>query len=315
MKQALITGAHGFIGRNLAFYLHSLGYKVIGLGHGDWSVSESAAYGIAHWLSGEISFDNLSQIKGRFGSPDLIFHLAGGSSVGASFLRPYEDYIRTVSSTSTLLEWVRGHAIATPVIAISSAAVYGANYSDQISEQDLTCPSSPYGAHKLMMEELCRSYARNFGLSIVLPRIFSVYGAGLKKQLLWDLCGKVSKGGDVVLGGTGEELRDWMHISDVSRALEKVSTLASTGAPVVNIGTGIPLSVSEVARLLMSFWYEKKSSLPNIVFNQNIRLGDPHFLVANNEMMRASHIAHNLGISDGISQYVAWYKNLFGAIH
>ena len=85
--------------------------------------------------------------------------------------------------------------------------------------------------------------------------------------------------------------------------------------PFINIGTGIPLSVSEVSRLVMNIWYEKKRSIPSIVFNQNIRLGDPHYLVANNQKMRANDINYHLGISDGISQYVAWYKELFGAIH
>ena len=58
-----------------------------------------------------------------------------------------------------------------------------------------------------------------FRLAAGLPRLFSVYGAELKKQLLWDLCGKFAAGGAVELGGTGNELRDWTDVRDVARAL------------------------------------------------------------------------------------------------
>ena len=75
--------------------------------------------------------------------------------------------------------------------------------------------------HKLMMEQVCRSYGAAFGLRTIVARLFSVYGLGLRKQLLWDLCKKLSEeGSSVQLGGTGEELRDWVDVGDVTHALE-----------------------------------------------------------------------------------------------
>lgn len=64
----------------------------------------------------------------------------------------------------------------------SVKTIYTINYI----EQARLTPFSPYGAHKLMMEILCQSYATNFDLQIVIPRLFSVYGTELRKQLLWD---------------------------------------------------------------------------------------------------------------------------------
>jgi nucleoside-diphosphate-sugar epimerase len=47
-------------------------------------------------------------------------------------------------------------------------------------------PVSPYGQHKLMMEQLCQSYAITYNLRITVTRLFSVYGPNLRKQLLCD---------------------------------------------------------------------------------------------------------------------------------
>ena len=79
---------------------------------------------------------------------------------------------------------------------------------------------SPYGQHKLMMEQMCRSYAVTFGIRSTVARLFSVYGPYLRKQLLWDLCSRLRSGEQtLVLGGTGAEMRDWTDVRDVARFL------------------------------------------------------------------------------------------------
>ena len=91
------------------------------------------------------------------GPPDYIFHLAGGSSVGASIANPYEDFSRTVATTAELLEWMRLAAQNATLVSVSSAAVYGAGHTGPIREEHALLPFSPYGYHKLMMENLCQS--------------------------------------------------------------------------------------------------------------------------------------------------------------
>ena len=87
-------------------------------------------------------------------------------------------------------------------------------------------PMSPYGQHKLMMEQLCRSYAMIFGLRSTVARLFSVYGPHLRKQLLWDICSRLERNGrTLVLGGTGAEIRDWTDVRDVARLLTKIGEL------------------------------------------------------------------------------------------
>jgi len=306
-----ITGAHGFIGRHLSRSLFLKNYRVAGIGHGAWPRVEREKWGISAWIDGEISASNLRQMQQVTGVPDRVYHLAGGSSVGSAFAGPYEDFTRTVVSTAELLEWLRQNAPDTKIIAVSSAAVYGAGHLEKIKEDVQLNPFSPYGTHKLMMETLCRSYAANFGLRVVLPRLFSVYGAELKKQLLWDLCGKFAADGTVELGGTGEELRDWTDVRDVVQALDHVAFVADDQAPVLNIATGHAIPVKAIASMVAFYW-GGKSAVSRIVFNGQSRQGDPFSLVADIDRMRAFKIKCSISADQGIGEYVAWYRSLSG---
>ncbi|MCB2141106.1 NAD(P)-dependent oxidoreductase, partial [bacterium] len=106
MKTALITGAHGFLGRYVARHFSSKGYRVIGIGHGHWGFEDPAHYGIDRWIEADIDFANLAEMKDSF---DCIVHCAGGSSVGYSCLYPLQDFTRTVDATAEVLEYMRLH--------------------------------------------------------------------------------------------------------------------------------------------------------------------------------------------------------------
>ena len=313
MTSAWLTGAHGFIGRYLARRLRAGEYQVAGLGHGAWPAAETADWGVSFWLNGEISASNLAQMRQSLGLPDVVFHLAGGSSVGAAIASPHEDFMRTVVSTAELLEWLRQYSPQTQLVAVSSAAVYGSAHSGPIPEDGRLSPFSPYGAHKLMMEELCRSYATNYGLQLVLPRLFSVYGPGLKKQLLWDLCGKLAAGGKIELGGSGDELRDWTEVRDAVQALGQVRRLASEQAPVINLASGTGTAVRDIARMVSAQWQNALSPVPEVTFSGRSRPGDPFSLVADVSKMRACGIDIRFPVAEGVAEYVAWYRAQGGA--
>lgn len=306
MKTYWITGARGFIGRHLSRSLASDGYRVAGLGHGAWPAVEAAEWGLAYWLNGDVSASNLAQMHTELGKPEGIFHFAGGSSVGAALANPHEDFKRTVGSTADLLEWIRQHCPDAPLIAVSSAAVYGAGHDGLIPEDARLTPYSPYGTHKLMMEELCRSYAVNFGLSIVLPRLFSVYGPELKKQLLWDTCNKLATQGEAELGGSGQELRDWTHVSDVVTVLVSLLAFADTTAPALNIATGRPVPVREVVTALSGAWLP--ATPPRIEFSGQARAGDPYSLCADVGRLGALGMSCATSVSDGVAEYVQWFR-------
>lgn len=300
-----ITGGRGFIGRHLARRLARMGHRVAGLGHGLWSEAEAARWGYARWVNGSVEAANLAQLARDAGSPEIIYHLAGGSSVGAAFANPHEDFRRTVVSSADLLDWMRLGAPNAKLVAVSSAAVYGAGHGGPIGEDAPTRPYSPYGVHKRMMEDLARSYAIDFGVSVAIVRLFSVYGPGLRKQLLWDLCQKLAAEPDeVLLGGGGGELRDWTHIEDIIRLLDHAARFASMEAPILNGGSGVATSVRDVAALVTRAW----GCAAPIVFSGRSRPGDPQSLVADPIRLNAGGFAFAMPLVDGIADYVRWFR-------
>jgi UDP-glucose 4-epimerase len=247
-------------------------------------------------------------MQAALGAPDVVFHLAGGSSVGSAIANPREDFYRTVVSTADLLEWLRQSSPTTPLVAVSSGAVYGSIHNTAVAEDAVLKPLSPYGAHKLAMEELCRSYSTTFGVRTILPRLFSVYGSGLKKQLLWDLCGKLASGHQVELDGTGGELRDWIDVRDVSRSLIRVFNFATVDAPAINIASGVATSVRDIASIVIKHWDLDEPSKV-VTFSGRVRPGDPFCLVADIARMKAWGIDHGIAVSRGVADYVEWFRS------
>lgn len=301
-----ITGAKGFIGRHLALHMYRLGHEVYGIGHGIWPSLESSKWGLSGWVNGDIDSANLEAMRRSGGLPSRVFHLAGGSSVGTSIASPLEDFSRTVNSSARLLEWLRVSAPEARLIVASSAAVYGSQYIEPIGEDCPTGPVSPYGHHKLMMEELCRSYVEIFGVCCTIVRLFSVYGPELRKQLLWDLCSKLSSEASVLrLGGSGRELRDWTEIRDVVRLLDTISVIDRDNLILLNGGSGVATPVSRITELLVNAWGKPT----RIEFVGEARRGDPFSLVARPDALANRGFNWEISLSDGIANYVRWFKS------
>lgn len=307
MKLALITGARGFVGRHLTHALRKHGIKVCGIGHGAWTDSERATWGMGYWLNGDVTKRNLDIIGSNMGQPDAVFHLAGGSSVGPSLLAPEEDFRRSVLSAAELLEWARLAAPEACLVLASSAAVYGAGHNQGIRETDALSPYSPYGYHKRIAEELFESYAKNFGLRVAIVRLFSVYGPELRKQLLWDVCGRLADDATrLELGGSGNEMRDWLHISDAVELLRLAAKHSNPDGFIVNGGTGVGVTVREVAKQLCAGWGMHTQA----EFSGKCRQGDPLYLVADVELAKSLGYRPKMNWHTGMADYVTWFKRV-----
>jgi len=304
-----ITGARGFIGRHLARHLSARGASISGIGYGAWTAKAAAEWGISQWVNGEVSEPNLDRLVAITGAPRTVFHLAGGSSVALSLETPAEDYRRSVESTSNLLEWTRVHSPKTAVVLTSSAGVYGGGHLGPIPESTDPRPVSPYGVHKRVAELLCESYSRSFGVRTAVVRLFSVYGPELRKQLLWDLCERLSRGAAALeLSGTGEERRDWLHISDATRILEATEGYADRGGFTVNGGTGHGVCVRELVHLVLGAW----TSHARVTFSGKTRHGDPESLVADMTSAARLQVVTSMSLPDGVRNYVEWYRRFHG---
>ncbi len=300
-----ITGAAGFMGRYLARALADAGHVVHGVGHGALTESEKQLLGLRTWLNAEIDATSLNALAAH-GLPSKVFHLAGGSSVGLSIAHPLEDFSRNVVSTARLLEWLRGASPESLIVAVSSAAVYGADHRSPISESAAPAPMSPYGRHKLMMEQLCQSYSETFGTRALVARLFSVYGPKLRKQLLWDVCSRLHQDEQtLVLGGTGAEIRDWTDVRDITRLL---TVIADQPQPekfrIINGGSGRGTSVAEITGMLVRNWGADVA----VRYSGIVRPGDPPSLMADDALLRQLRFNWQISLERGIADYVKWFK-------
>jgi len=298
-KPVLVTGAYGFIGRHVARALAAQGQTVIGLGHGVWSRDQWRRWGIAEWHAADVTLDNLVT---HAGLPGAVIHCAGSGSVGFSATHPYQDYQRTVSTMAAVLEFVRLYAADAAVVCPSSVAVYGHAQHLPIAETEPLHPVSPYGVHKQMAEQLCAAYARHFGTRVAVVRLFSVYGNGLRKQLLWDACSKLRRG-EAEFVGTGAEQRDWLHAEDAAALLVLARQHACVECPTVNGGTGIGVAVADVVREILDALHLDIAAK----FSGQVSEVDPPSYIADVRQVSQWGWKPRVPWREGVRKYVEWF--------
>ncbi len=298
-KKILITGAKGFLGSNTAKYFKSLGYKTYGIGRGNLSVAESKEICLDYWKQGDISIDLIAEFNQVF---DIIIHYGGSGSVGFSIENPYEDFKKTVNGTLEVLEYIRLHNPTAHLIYPSSPAVQGEHSNSPINEEYTGQPVSPYGFHKKITEELCQSYSEKFGLKVSIIRLFSVYGLGLKKQILWDAYHKINEAtSDVEFWGTGNEIRDFIHIDDVISIIKELIKVKDQFM-IVNGGTGKSYTIKRIVEMIK----ELLQKSIEINFNQQVNLGNPAYYCADTTKLKMLGIKITKDLEQEIAHYINW---------
>jgi UDP-glucose 4-epimerase len=191
------------------------------------------------------------------------------------------------------------------MVFASSAAVYGAGHSEPIVESAARAPSSPYGVHKAMLEMAAESWARHFGVRVAIIRLFSVYGPQLRKQLIWELAGKILAGQrSLLLGGTGLETRDWVHIGDAARILIDAIRLADASVPLFNASGGEAKTVRDTIALLTTVANAKV----DIQFSGEVRPGDPTHLIGDPAQANRAGLTARVPLEDGLRETLRWIE-------
>lgn len=302
MSTILVTGANGFLGRHVCQAAAAAGHYIIGMGHGDWAEDAWRHWGLSVWHELDVT---LAALVAHAGKPDVLVHCAGSSSVGFSFENPAQDFERTVVTTLDTLEYLRTSAPDAALVYPSSAAVYGSAATLPISEESPLAPISPYGVHKKIVEDLCRSYSDSFGLRVAIVRIFSAYGVELRKQLLWDACQK-ALAGDYRFGGTGRETRDWVHGSDVARLLLMAGDHALPGTAIVNGASGAEVAVESILAVL----FDALEVGGKAEFSGTVRAGDPERVVGDPSRALAWGWFPQRPWQDAVREYAHWFRRV-----
>ena len=241
-----------------------------------------------------------------------VLHLAGGASVPASTKDPYGDFSSLVPGTARLALYLAQVQPQARLFMFSSAAVYGNALILPISETTPILPISPYGVHKATAETLLSHYARIYGLNVTIFRLFSVYGPGLRKQLIWDVCQRAitahgNKQKSITLFGTGLESRDFIYVKDICKAvLTVISNSADEQIETYNLASGNESTVKEITQCLIRHLQMDVQ----IMFNGVVPKGDPVNWRADTNRLKKLNFICDYNLNDGLGHVVKWIKTL-----
>lgn len=279
-KKILILGGYGFLGSKL---YRSLKDNYYVFRYGKFSKNK------------EISLSTLKKIKKNF---DIIIHSAGSSSVTESIVNPKKDLKKTVGSTRALIKFIKEKKIKPRLVFISSPAIFGDSIKKRIMQ-----PISPYGRNKLKSEKLLKTFAKKNKLDLSIVRFFSLYGEGLKKQLLWDVLCKL-KNNIFVFNGSGSEIRSWMHVSDAVKIINLVLLNSSKSTSIINASGNDVLTNKEVINKIYKYLHVKEKP----IFNNIGRKGDPKILVYDNKDLKNLKWKQSVAFSLGLKKYIKWFQ-------
>jgi UDP-glucose 4-epimerase len=300
-KSVLVTGVAGFIGRYVARHFSAQRWSVFGIDNSppeNAPLSNLSAY---HRL--QLPDAALSSILQQE-SPQVCIHCAGRASVGLSMTEPAADFYASTMLTFEVLNALRLNAPHCRFILLSSAAVYGNPEILPINESQAPDPISPYGFHKWQCEQLCLEFAKVYHLPTASLRIFSAYGPGLRRQVLWDMCRKVITQKSLTLQGTGKESRDFIHALDIAKALSVVATSAPMQGEVYNLGTGQEVAIAQLARIVIDSL--EVECTPE--FDGVVPPGTPLNWQADISKLKALGFTDSVPLEQGVKTFANWCR-------
>lgn len=301
-KTVLVTGVAGFIGRYVSRFFSEQNMAVVGI---DYAAPENAPLtNLSSYHRLKLPNLELNEIL-KDSNPQICIHCAGTASIGLSVIDPHADFYGNTVLTFEVLNSLRLHAPDCRFIFLSSAAVYGNPPSLPIYETHPTAPISPYGFHKWAGENLCTEFSNIYSLKTAILRIFSAYGPGLRRQVIWDICQKALTQTTVKLQGTGNESRDFIHVFDIARAIFKISHSAPFQAEIYNLAGGEEITISELAAIILKA-LEYKGPSPQ--FDGIIPDGMP--LNWRADITKLKNIGFTIGVpfKRGIHVFANWCK-------
>jgi nucleoside-diphosphate-sugar epimerase len=251
--KALVTGCAGFIGSSLTEKLLSEGHTVIGIdSFTDYYPIEIKKRNLITALRNKnftfLESDILNMKK--FPVVDYIFHQAAQAGVRASWGQNFEIYSRNnILATQRLLEYYKDNKPLKFIFA-SSSSIYGDAEELPVREDAPKKPISPYGVTKLAAENLCYLYHKNYGLSAISLRYFTVYGPRQRPDMgIHKFITAAIKGNEITIYGNGDQTRDFTYISDIVKANIQAAKCESDWA-CFNIGGGSRISVKKLLDII-----------------------------------------------------------------
>jgi nucleoside-diphosphate-sugar epimerase len=255
MKKILITGAYGFLGRNIAENWHQK-HNLVGvdLSPDLWqNVSLEAFHRTIPVYHYDLTCD-MHHVAQLLPDVDTVIHCAARARIQPSWGEYHSYYETNIAASHALFESAQKQGVNT-FVYISSSSVYGDSTHPAQSESDPLAPTNPYAVSKLAAEHALRAQAQRGSTRLIIIRPFTMYGDYMnfgKNGLViarflraWMDCEPL------LLDAGGHQTRDFVHVSDAVRAIELVLDHARH-LSVYNIGSGNAVSIKQLADCVSS---------------------------------------------------------------
>jgi len=291
MTKVLITGITGMIGSHLAHYVQEQGCEVAGISRAT-TAFRMQAHRKLPWkhYAGDILDVNFLEKSVKDFQPDIVYHLAAQAYNGQSYEAEQTTYALNITGAWNVYNAVLHQAPKARVIPACSSAAYGAALTDDpVNEESPLKPVTPYGVTKAAMEMMGRQFCLNYGLDVVLPRLFIHVGpnhpplTAIQNFARQIAAIKLGLQEPVMHVGNLTTSRDFIDVRDGAAALWILGQKGMTGE-VYNICRGYAWKISDMLDLLL------KISGVKVKVEQDPKLmrpSDEKTLLGDNRKLRA----------------------------
>lgn len=258
----LITGGAGFIGSHLVEHHLALGdqvYVVDNLSTGSLANLEPFR-GNPDFRFAEADILHWNGLDKAVAWADRIYHLAAVVGVKKVLEDPVAVMATNMTGTERVLRAIHRGGWNPQVIIASTSEVYGFNEKDSFAETDnIVLPSAgrlrwAYAVTKLADEFLAFSYARKYGLNIVVVRLFNTIGpnqVGHYGMVVPSFVKQAINNEALSVYGEGRQTRSFCDVRDTVVALDRLAGCPEAWGEVVNVGNDQEISIRDLADLIV----------------------------------------------------------------
>ena len=321
-KKILITGATGFKGAWLAFWLYKMGAKVFTTGNNP-NKNENLFYGLGLEKKTNLNifdirnFDKLNKLIQKI-QPNVIFHLAAQPLILKSYEDPRGTYEVNTLGTLNLLEASRKSKSIKSLICITSDKCYESNYSTKgFKETDRLGGKDPYSGSKASAEIIINTYNESFfnksKVGLASARAGNVIGGGdwSDNRLIPDAISSINNNKSIILRNPKFN-RPWQHVLEplygyllLGHKLYKNKKIYS-GAWNFGTNKNTVTNVEEVVKKIINYWGSGKYQIKS----KNIHYEQANLQLNINKAKKILKWTPTLSIDDSIKFTVEWYKSV-----
>lgn len=300
MKKILLTGATGFVGKNIQKYLENK-YDVTGIGS-EWDLRN--AINVAH------AFDLFN--------PDVVVHAAGSvGGIGANKDNPGKFLYDNLIMGTHMIQEAKSRNLS-KFIMLGTVCSYPKFASVPFKEEDIWLgypeeTNAPYGIAKKTLMKMVETYNEQYGFRGVNLIPVNMYGPHdhfnlttshvIPALILKIKTAIINNHPSITVWGSGSASREFLYVEDLARAIE-LSIQSDVGPSPINIGTGSEISIKALVKLIADLMgYQGK-----IIYDSSKPDGQPRRCLDTSKAKKLLGFENKIGLEEGLKKTIKWYE-------